>query len=126
MNDLNRGAIFKNDNRTEENRQPDYRGHVTIAAGKFSIGAWQQSQQPEDEQYRGHIHRNTGKQQDTHPDYVGIVHLPSGKFFLSGWERQSKAGNQYISLAIREFAENDARKITGSDTIMALRLKEWQ
>lgn len=34
------GALFKNDEKTPENKQPDYSGSMTIKGQKYNIGAW--------------------------------------------------------------------------------------
>ena len=34
------GALFKNERATEENRQPQYRGSVTVNGVEYSVSSW--------------------------------------------------------------------------------------
>ena len=34
------GALFKNERATEENRQPQYRGSVTVEGVEYSVSSW--------------------------------------------------------------------------------------
>jgi uncharacterized protein (DUF736 family) len=39
-NTRNRGALFKNEDRTDENKQPDYRGSLNIGGVDHWLSAW--------------------------------------------------------------------------------------
>jgi hypothetical protein len=41
----NTGALFKNDDRTEENQQPHYRGSFNVDGREFWLSAWLQTSQ---------------------------------------------------------------------------------
>jgi hypothetical protein len=41
----NTGALFKNDDRTEENNQPYYRGSFNVDGREFWLSAWLQTSQ---------------------------------------------------------------------------------
>jgi len=50
---------------------------------------------------KGVLFKNTEKETDKHPDYRGQLDVNGEKFWLSAWINTSKAGNKYMSLAIK-------------------------
>lgn len=52
---------------------------------------------------QGSIFRNTNKKEDKHPDYNGKIKTPDGKEWdLSLWVKDSKNGNKFFSVAVKE------------------------
>jgi uncharacterized protein (DUF736 family) len=40
FDNTNRGALFRNDERTDENNWPDYRGNLNVDGVEFWLSAW--------------------------------------------------------------------------------------
>lgn len=74
---------------------------------------------------QGALFINGRKQKESHPDHRGEITLStellrelvamtkSGKepkIAIAGWNKKSKAGNQYISVAVQAFVEYDKSK----------------
>jgi len=102
---MNSGVLFYNDNKTSD-KSPAYRGNFYNDSDKFSISAWESglSNTNYTTPGRGILFTNASKTEDNQPDMIGSITTPdSVRFYLSGWIRQSKEGNDYISLSIRSW-----------------------
>lgn len=49
----------------------------------------------------GALFRNKDKQTPKHPDYQGSVNVGGKDYWLSAWLKESKAGEKYMSLAVK-------------------------
>lgn len=126
MDKPNTGALFYND-RKEKATQPTYRGHFTTESGnKYSLAAWIDGMNNSGIN-QGIMFRNPSKNDSKHPDFIGKLNSEEGMIYLSGWERESKAGNQYISIATREWIDKDQERFKNiPDQIFGLAMRDWQ
>lgn len=49
----------------------------------------------------GALFKNKEKATDKHPDYQGSVNVGGKDYWLSAWLKESKAGEKYMSLAVK-------------------------
>lgn len=45
---------------------------------------------------------NDKKDTERHPDWQGHINVAGVDYWISAWNKQSRAGNEFISLAVRE------------------------
>lgn len=126
MDKINTGALFYND-RKEKSSQPTYRGHFTAESGnKYSLAAWHDGVNSE-EVNQGIMFRNPFKNDSKHPDYIGRINSQEGLIYISGWERCSQKGNDYISIAVREFIDKDHERFKSVPAVVyGLAMREWK
>lgn len=99
---INSGVLYLNDQRTKEN-QPNYRGNVVTATGKYSLSAWKTNSADPFGNNRGAIFVNDSKNHENHPDMIGCVNINGAKFYLAAWNRVSQKGLEYLSIAVRSW-----------------------
>ena len=51
---------------------------------------------------RGVLFRNMKKQNDNHPDHTGTINVDGVEFWLSAWVKESKSGNKFFSLSVKQ------------------------
>lgn len=51
---------------------------------------------------RGVMFKNQKKDSERHPDYTGKVNVDGKDYDLSCWVKQSKSGQKFFSLAVKE------------------------
>lgn len=49
----------------------------------------------------GALFKNKEKATDKHPDYQGSINVGGQDYWLSAWLKESKAGEKYMSLAVK-------------------------
>lgn len=49
----------------------------------------------------GALFKNQEKATDKHPDYQGQINVGGQEYWLSAWLKTSKAGDKYMSLAVK-------------------------
>jgi len=50
---------------------------------------------------RGILAKNDKKTEKKHPDFSGSINIDGVEHWISGWKKQSKQGNNFISLSVR-------------------------
>lgn len=120
----NSGALFQNDRSTNE-KAPNFRGNFITDDQKFSLSAWENGN---NKSYvdagRGALFTNPNKKDEKHPDLIGSITTPDGdRYFISAWERESKAGNPYKSFSLKDWA-GQFTKIEGN--YMSLACQIWK
>lgn len=54
----------------------------------------------------GSLFKNDRKQSDSHPDYTGTLLLNGVKYRISGWVNETKSGQKYLGLKVKEMEES--------------------
>ena len=49
----------------------------------------------------GALFKNKDKETDKHPDYNGQINVGGEEYWLAAWLKKSKAGQPYMSLAVK-------------------------
>ena len=49
----------------------------------------------------GALFKNKDKETDKHPDYNGQINVGGTEYWLAAWIKKSKAGQTYMSLAVK-------------------------
>lgn len=119
---VNSGVLFKND-RTQKETDPIYRGNFQTDHGKFSLSAWDSGSKDPSGLGKGVLFENPDKATDKHPDMIGSINVNGARYALSAWRRTSSKGNDYMSLALREWA-NQWQGIP--DDHYSLGCQEWK
>jgi len=66
---------------------------------------------------KGRLFNNNFKNKDSQPDVRGDLNFEGVELKLSGWLRESKIGNQYISLSVERKEQDEAEAPNKVDAI---------
>lgn len=59
---------------------------------------------------RGALFKNHDKEEDNHPDYRGTINVKGTEFWLSAWLKESKKGEKFMSLSVKQKEQKPAPK----------------
>ncbi len=124
----NSGALFSND-KTGNDKKPDYRGNLLANKEKVFISAWKRIasktgnefyslsfnlpnsdfsiKDPDSENNKGALFNNSKKTKDGDPDLQGKAKILGVNYYIDAWEKE-KDGRKYFTFLIKEIESKSA------------------
>lgn len=124
----NSGAFFLND-KTGNDKKPDYRGNLLANNEKVFISVWKRVasktgnefyslsfnlpntdfsiKDPDSENNKGAIFNNSKKEKDDHPDLQGRAKILGTNYYIDAWEKK-KDGKKYFIFEIKEIVQKNS------------------